>query len=234
MYYRFINEYQIQPCPRNGVLPNGDVVSNLAEHLSLLGDKADNIAVQMNLYPLITTEKPETGSNQRAVARYTVQDGSIVQSWDVITQVPEVDPIKTHVETLGKTLAASFTAISTMDMDIVPQEAGYLADLYAEWEPGQTYQPGTLLQYQGVVLQVRQTVTAQEHQPPFSEGMTAVYIPFLVPDQNGVKPFVYGCAAQNGELFYGSDGYTYKYIGVDNPSCVYPPSKGLPAIWECL
>lgn len=129
-------------------------------------------------------------------------------------------------------IAASFCTLSPLVMDKLPKEAGYFASQYPEWEPSKVYKAGDLVQYQGMAVQIRQDVTAQAHQPPFSAGMTAIYIPYLVADENGIKPFAYGCAANTGELFYAQDGAVYQYIGVDNPSCIYPPSKELPALWQ--
>lgn len=129
-------------------------------------------------------------------------------------------------------IALAFGAESMEKGEGLSANAGYFAGEYAPWQPGETYRPGQLLQHEGAALQVRQPVTAQAHQPPFSAGMTAIYIPYLVPDEYGVKPYKYGCATKRGERFYGGQGAVFAYIGADNPSCIYPPSEEYPALWQ--
>lgn len=131
-------------------------------------------------------------------------------------------------------MALAFMDESEKDRENLSANAGYFAKEYGQWQPGETYKAGKLLQYEGVALQVRQQVTAQAHQPPFSEGMTAIYIPYLVPDEKGVKTYKYGCSTKRGERFYGEDGKIYEHIAVDNPSNIYPPTPDLPAIWKLL
>lgn len=129
-------------------------------------------------------------------------------------------------------MALAFMEESEDIQENLSANAGYFAKEYGQWQPGETYRAGELLQYEGVALQVRQQVTAQAHLPPFSAGMTAIYIPYLVPDEKGVKTYKYGCSTKRGERFYGEDGKIYEHIAVDNPSNIYPPTPDLPAIWK--
>lgn len=46
---------------------------------------------------------------------------------------------------------------------------------YPEWTAGEDYEAGEKVQHEGRLFNVNQPVSAQEHQPPGSEGMGAIY-----------------------------------------------------------
>lgn len=173
--------------------------------------------------------------NQEVKRGWMYRDGVFTEP-AAFSYLPEIGeryfPDKRKLEWFFLSLSSKVQSESRRRPESLMESAGYLAALYPQWKPGNAYEPGDLLEYQGKAVQVRQAVTAQAHQPPFSEGMTAIYIPYLVADENGIKPFVYGCATNSGELFYSQGGTVFQYIGVDNPSCIYPPSDELPALWE--
>lgn len=146
----------------------------------------------------------------------------------------EATQVQVIPQGIYRRMALAFMDESEKGQENLSANAGYFAKEYDQWQPGETYRAGKLLQYEGVALQVRQQVTAQAHQPPFSAGMTAIYIPYLVPDEKGVKTYKYGCSTKRGETFYGEDGKIYEHIAVDNPSNIYPPTPDLPAIWRPL
>ena len=82
------------------------------------------------------------------------------------------------------------------------------AGQFPEWAVGKNYAAGERVTYEGVLYEVVQQVTAQEHQPPSAEGMLAVYRPLSSVGSYGMdgtkdKPleFIYGMDVHNGEYF---------------------------------
>lgn len=144
----------------------------------------------------------------------------------------EIENIKEKVNSSFMALSSNYKQKSFEMKNELPEEAGYFTENYREWKVGENYKQWELIKYNGVTVQVRQEVIAQEHQPPFSEGMTAIYIPYLVPDEYGIKTYKYGCSTKQNELFYNENKIIYKHVAVDNPSNIYPPSDDLPAIWK--
>lgn len=150
----------------------------------------------------------------------------------VLTPYEEMFNEKQKVNMCYQVLGSNYVAESYSAQEDLSENAGYFTDLYREWKPGESYNQWELIQYDGITIQVRQQVTALEHQPPLSEGMTAIYIPYLVPDENGVKTYKYGCSCKKGELFYDENKVIFEYVAVDNPSNIYAPSDDLPALWK--
>ena len=111
------------------------------------------------------------------------------------------------------------------------------AGLFPAWTPGTTYVPGNRLVYEGVVYEVQQPVTAQEHQPPGSTGMLAVYRPLSVdaetghePDGGPENPYPW----RGGMDVYTGKYYTYEgrlYLAkADMLPCIWAP--GTPGLWQ--
>ena len=111
------------------------------------------------------------------------------------------------------------------------------AGLFPAWTPGTTYVPGNRLVYEGVVYEVQQPVTAQEHQPPGSTGMLAVYRPLSVDAETGHEPD--GGPENPYPWLNGMDVYTGKYYTfqgklyrakADMIPCIWEP--GTPGLWQ--
>lgn len=111
------------------------------------------------------------------------------------------------------------------------------AHVFESWQAGQTYNAGYRLEHEGVVYEVVQEVTAQEHQPPNAEGMLAVYRPLSVdagtgdePDGTKESPYTYlhGMDVKNGS-YYTFDGKLW-LAKADMPACVWDP--GTEGLWQ--
>ena len=114
--------------------------------------------------------------------------------------------------------AASLTPSATV---------GILTDGFPAWTPGETYTQGQLFRYDGKTGFVRQpSVTAMEHQPPFSPGMESVYGVRPKPDIDGIYPYIYNMAASVGMRVREENNVYYCYNAID--VMIYPPSA-LPA-----
>lgn len=109
------------------------------------------------------------------------------------------------------------------------------AGLFDEWAVGETYAAGHRLAHKGVVYEVVQEVTAQEHQAPDADGMLAIYRPLS--NAEGEEPagtvedpipFIYGMDVKNG-LYYSYGGKLY-LAKADMPACVWTPDTA--GLWQ--
>lgn len=102
---------------------------------------------------------------------------------------------------------------------------GILTDGFPEWTPGEMYTQGQLFRYLGITGFVRQpSVTAMEHQPPFSPGMESVYGVRPRPDIDGIYPYTYNMAVSIGMRVGEPNGDVYVCIQPVDP-LLYPPSQ---------
>ena len=111
------------------------------------------------------------------------------------------------------------------------------AGLFPEWTHGAEYVKGNRIMHEGVVYEVQQPVTAQEHQPPGSTGMFAVYRPISVDSETGDEPD--GSREKPYAFLSGMDVYTGKYYTfegklylakADMIPCVWAP--GTAGLWQ--
>ena len=111
------------------------------------------------------------------------------------------------------------------------------AKLFDSWQAGVEYKAGYRLEHNGIVYEVMQDVTAQEHQPPSAEGMLAVYRPLSVDPESGEASD--GSLERPHDFIYGMDvleGQYYRYNGIiylakaDMPACVWYP--GTDGLWQ--
>ena len=111
------------------------------------------------------------------------------------------------------------------------------AKQFPEWTVGETYATEQRVTHEGVLYEVVQQVTAQEHQPPSAEGMLAVYRPLSSVGSYGMdgtagKPFefLYGMDVHSGE-YYTCDGRLWKAVDDMLPCTWYPGQEGVHQ-WE--
>lgn len=110
------------------------------------------------------------------------------------------------------------------------------AGLYADWEADTQYTKGTRLVCDGVVYEVQQDVRSLESQPPFTEGMLAIYRPISVDPADGSLEYPYtfvnGMDVSNGKYYtYNSQLYLAKS---DMPACIWPPDTEGLWQWELV
>lgn len=111
------------------------------------------------------------------------------------------------------------------------------AELFPFWTAGETYTAGQRIQYEKIVYEVIQDVTALENQPPNAEGMLAIYRPLSVDTETGEEPdgtiehpymFILGMNVVKDAY------YSYKnkiYIAkADMQPCVWEP--GTSGLWQ--
>lgn len=128
----------------------------------------------------------------------------------------------------------SKAAAQTEELTIPEYALMARAQMYDEWQAGQSYAQGKRVIYGGVVYEVQQQTTASEVYPPDSEGVLAIYAP-LSTDGSGTleAPYVwiYGMHVEAG-VYVTYNGQTYKAKS-DMKPCVWTPGAD-PNVWEIV
>lgn len=134
---------------------------------------------------------------------------------------------------ISESLAASPMILSVGDLyqamsptlqTNLPESAGLFASAYRIWKGGEKFAQWELISHKDIAYQVQQKTTAQEHQPPDSEGMLAIYVPYVVAGPDGVKPWAYGAHYTTGDLVR-KDGVVWE-AKKDMKPCVWEPTEG--------
>ena len=87
MLYKLINEYSVRRCPQNGVLTNGQAISNLP----LFFEQNPDLAKENGYYPLTKSDMPEYDESKYYLRnRYSLADDTIVQEFEII-EVPALE-----------------------------------------------------------------------------------------------------------------------------------------------
>lgn len=101
---------------------------------------------------------------------------------------------------------------------------------YTEWAPGKEYALGDLFTFNGVPGFARQAHTAQEHYPPFSVGVEALYGARPRKGPDGVYPYVYNMKAEPGMRVRSADGAVYVCEQAADPLLFDP--RDVPALFS--
>lgn len=117
-----------------------------------------------------------------------------------------------------------YQAMSPTLQTNLPESAGLFASSYRIWKGGEKFAQWELISHKNIAYQVQQDTTAQEHQPPDATGMLAVYVPYVVADASGVKPWAYGAHYSTGDLVR-KDGVVWE-AKKDMKPCVWEPTEG--------
>lgn len=158
--------------------------------------------------------------------RKEIIDGVSLWVYDE-TQYTTREYIQLQANELKKTnLAAAdlYQSLSATMMDKLPESAGYLASVYPVWQPDTEYKQWQLITHKGIAYQVQQDTTSQEIYPPDGNGLLAIYVPYVVPGADGVKPWAYGAHYYTGDLVR-KDGVVWE-AKKDMIPCVWEPIEG--------
>lgn len=152
---------------------------------------------------------------------------------EILPYDPMAEMQKNMDEMVSASVAASpmilsvgdlYQAISPTLQTKLPESAGLFASSYRIWKGGEEFAQWELISHKNIAYQVQQKTTAQEHQPPDSEGMLAVYVPYVVAGPDGVKPWAYGAHYYTGDLVR-KDGVVWE-AKKDMKPCVWEPTEG--------
>lgn len=176
--------------------------------------------------PEIDTQSSPTTVYVRENIRKEIIDGISLWVYDE-TQYTTREYIQLQANELKKTnLAAAdlYQSLSATMMADLPESAGYLASVYPVWQPDTKYKQCQLITHKGIAYQVQQDTTSQEIYPPDGTGLLAIYVPYVVPGADGVKPWAYGMHVHTGDLVR-KDGAVWE-AKKDMIPCVWEPTEG--------
>lgn len=141
------------------------------------------------------------------------------------------DPIAEMAKELSKQQAPMNKAIGDLYQSMsptlqvnLPESAGLFASAYRIWKGGEEFAQWELISHKNIAYQVQQATTSEEHRPPDSEGMLAIYVPYVVAGPDGVKPWAYGAHYSTGDLVR-KDGVVWE-AKKDMKPCVWEPTEG--------
>lgn len=164
---------------------------------------------------------------------------------DVETVTVEEADAGTELQLVNHTVTAAARLSGQMEVaarryvqaatDIDDSSALSMPDLFKTWAEvlaaGTQLTKDTIINDGGVLYRVVRPVTPQEHQPPHSEGMLAIYRPIDAAHagtQEDPVPFVYGMDTEQGK-YYSFEGKTY-LCNLTMTPCVWAP--GTPGLWQ--
>lgn len=168
---------------------------------------------------------------------YNAQTKEITEKWvedEPVNVTPEEQPptVETQAVTFARAMARTMTTLSDADAltmpDILPTWQSYL-------DAGEQIPAGVCLMHNGQCYRQVQSaaVTPQEHQPPGSEGMLAVYRPIEREHAGTLAdpiPWVYGMDCIEGQ-YYSYNGHIYLVgKGGTMKPCIWYP--GMPDVWQ--
>ena len=176
--------------------------------------------------PEIDTQSSPTTVYIRENIRKEIIDGVSFWVYDE-TQYTTREYIQLQANELKRTnlvAADLYQSLSATMMDKLPESAGYLASVYPVWQPDTEYKQWQLITHKGIAYQVQQDTTSQEIYPPDGTGLLAIYVPYVVPGADGVKPWAYGMHVHTGDLVR-KDGVVWE-AKKDMIPCVWEPTEG--------
>ena len=176
--------------------------------------------------PEIDTQSSPTTVYIRENIRKEIIDGVSFWVYDE-TQYTTREYIQLQANELKRTnlvAADLYQSLSATMMDKLPESAGYLASVYPVWQPDTEYKQWQLITHKGIAYQVQQDTTSQEIYPPDGTGLLAIYVPYVVPGADGVKPWAYGMHVHAGDLVR-KDGVVWE-AKKDMIPCVWEPTEG--------
>ena len=176
--------------------------------------------------PEIDTQSSPTTVYIRENIRKEIIDGVSLWVYDE-TQYTTREYIQLQANELKRTnlvAADLYQSLSATMMDKLPESAGYLASVYPAWQPDTKYKQWQLITHKGIAYQVQQDTTSQEIYQPDGTGLLAIYVPYVVPGADGVKPWAYGMHVHTGDLVR-KDGVVWE-AKKDMIPCVWEPTEG--------
>lgn len=141
------------------------------------------------------------------------------------------DPVAEMAKELSKQQAPMNKAIGDLYQSMsptlqvnLPESAGLFASAYRVWAGGEKFAQWELISHKNIAYQVQQATTSEEHRPPDSEGMLAIYVPYVVAGPDGVKPWAYGMHVITGDLVR-DEGVVWE-AKKDMKPCIWRPAEG--------
>lgn len=204
---------------RHALIEDGTIVNIIEIDLRTAGDWKNAVTIPENIFAGIGDkyhdgrfyhENPETHEEEE------------ILPYDPIAEMAK--QLEKQQAPMNKAIGNLFQSMSPTLQVKLPESAGLFASTYRIWKAGEEFAKWELISHKNIAYQVQQDTTAQEHQPPDATGMLAVYVPYVVADASGVKPWAYGAHYSTGDLVR-KDGVVWE-AKKDMKPCVWEPTEG--------
>lgn len=156
-------------------------------------------------------------------------DQKLGEAYELLEKLENIDTIT------KKAMAGSaFAVAASVGATSLPIYDDAIA-LIPEWIVGTKYKAKDIVSRKSVpmIYEVIQAVTAQNHQPPESLGMLAIYRPIPKKNDDGTLDYVYGMTGITN-MIVRFNGRKWKYIPAGGTAVIYDPSTAIPAVWQDL
>ena len=204
----------------------GEKITNIIElepHVAYVFP--DSVAIPENIFAGI-------GDTYRD-GRFYRENPETHEEEEILPYDPMAEMQKGMNSMISESIAASPMILSVGDLyqamsptlqTNLPESAGLFASAYRIWKGGEEFAQWELISHKDIAYQVQQATTSEEHRPPDSEGMLAIYVPYVVAGPDGVKPWAYGAHYSTGDLVR-KDGVVWE-AKKDMKPCIWEPTEG--------
>ena len=165
-------------------------------------------------------ENPETHEEEEILPYDPVAEMQKEMDGKISASVSESIAASPMILSVGDLYQAMSPTLQTN----LPESAGLFASTYRIWKGGEKFAQWELISHKNIAYQVQQATTSEEHRPPDSEGMLAIYVPYVVAGPDGVKPWAYGMHVITGDLVR-DEGVVWE-AKKDMKPCIWRPSEG--------
>ena len=156
-------------------------------------------------------------------ARFYHENSETHEEEEILPYDPIAEMAKQQAP-MNKAVGDLFQFMSPTMQTKLPESAGLFASAYRIWKGGEEFAQWELISHKNIAYQVQQATTSEEHRPPDSEGMLAIYVPYVVAGPDGVKPWAYGAHYSTGDLVR-KDGVVWE-AKKDMKPCIWEPTEG--------
>lgn len=210
---------------RHALIEDGIIVNIIEIDPRTAGDWKNAVTIPENIFAGIGdkyhdgrfySENPETHEEEE-ILPYNEMEELEKNMNSIISESLVASPMILSVGDL-------YQAMSPTLQTNLPESAGLFASAYRVWAGGEKFAQWELISHKNIAYQVQQATTSEEHRPPDSEGMLAIYVPYVVAGPDGVKPWAYGAHYSTGDLVR-KDGVVWE-AKKDMKPCVWEPTEG--------
>lgn len=210
---------------RHALIEDGIIVNIIEIDPRTAGDWKNAVTIPENIFAGIGdkyhdgrfySENPETHEEEE-ILPYNEMEELEKNMNSIISESLVASPMILSVGDL-------YQAMSPTLQTNLPESAGLFASAYRVWAGGEKFAQWELISHKNIAYQVQQATTSEEHRPPDSEGMLAIYVPYVVAGPDGVKPWAYGAHYSTGDLVR-KDGVVWE-AKRDMKPCVWEPTEG--------
>lgn len=165
-------------------------------------------------------ENPETHEEQEILPYDPIAEMQKEMDGKISASVSESIAASPMILSVGDLYQAMSPTLQTN----LPESAGLFASSYRIWKGGEEFAQWELISHKNIAYQVQQATTSEEHRPPDSEGMLAIYVPYVIAGPDGVKPWAYGMHVITGDLVR-DEGVVWE-AKKDMKPCIWRPAEG--------